>query len=78
MINKLPSLIGKKQQEENRVIGVAELAKETGVSRETIYKWIDGEATRFDGKVIEAFCKYFNCDVGDLLTVQFELEALPT
>lgn len=69
VINKLPALIGKKQQEDNQVIGVAELSEQTGVSRETIYKWINGEATRFDGKVIEAFCRYFKCDVGDLLTV---------
>lgn len=81
MINRLPALIGKKQQEDNRVISVAQLAEDTGVSRETIYKWISGEANRFDGKVIEAFCRYFNCNVGDLLTMADSIadsQSLPT
>lgn len=74
MISKLPALIGKKQLEENEVINVATIATATGVSRQTVYNWLNGEIKRFDGETIEAFCRYFQCDVGDLLTV---VESLP-
>lgn len=68
MISKLPALIGEKQTKENRVISVATIAKETGIPKQTIYNWLNGDIRRFDADIIEAFCKYFGCDVGDLLT----------
>lgn len=67
MINRLPSLIGRKQQEENRVIDVATIASETGVSRQTIYNWLNGDVTMYSAGTIEALCRYFQCGVGDLL-----------
>lgn len=69
MISKLPTLIGKKQIEANEVINVATIATATGVSRQTVYNWLNGDIKRFDAETIEAFCRYFQCDVGDLLTV---------
>ena len=69
VISKLPTLIGKKQIEENAVINVATIAGETGISRTTVYNWLSGDIKRFDAETIEAFCRYFRCDVGDLLTV---------
>ena len=68
MVSKLPALIGEKQTRENRVINVAIIAKETGVPKQTIYNGLNGDIRRFDADIIEAFCKYFVCDVGDLLT----------
>lgn len=69
MISKLASLVGRKQEQENKVINVATIAHETGVSRQTVYNWLAGDVRRFDADTIEAFCEYFECDVGDLLTV---------
>lgn len=70
MISRLAALLGEKQAKQNRAISVAELAEATGISRTTIYEWRDGEIQRFNAKTIEAFCAYFQCDVGDLLTIQ--------
>ncbi len=67
VISKLAALIGEKQTRENRVISVAAMAKETGIPKQTIYNWLNGDIRRFDADIIEAFCKYFACDVGDLL-----------
>lgn len=69
VISLLPSLVGQKQIDENRVIDVATIAQETGLTKQTVYTWLKGNLTRFESATIEAFCEYFQCDVGELLTV---------
>lgn len=69
MINRLPALIGQKQSQENRVINVKILSQETGISRQTLYKWLEGKLDRFEAETIEKLCRYFHCDIGDLLTI---------
>lgn len=69
MIVKLAALLGEKQTRENRVINVVTVAKETGIPKQTLYNWLSGDTTMFSGPIIEKLCRYFNCDVGDLLTI---------
>lgn len=69
VISKLASLIGEKQSRENRVISVSAVAKETGVPKQTIYNWLNSDVQRFDADIVEAFCKYLECDIGDLLVI---------
>lgn len=70
MVSLLPTLIGQKQAEENRVLNVATIAAETDIPKQTIYNWLNGDIRRFDADIIEKLCTYFNCDVGDLLTIR--------
>lgn len=70
MVSLLPTLIGQKQVEENRVLNVATIAAETDIPKQTIYNWLNGDIRRFDADIIEKLCTYFNCDVGDLLTIR--------
>jgi len=70
VISKLPALIGEKQTRENRIINVPTIAEETGIPKQTIYNWLKGDIRRFDADIIETLCRYFRCDVGDLLTVE--------
>lgn len=70
--NRLPQLIEAKQQREQRMINTSQLADEIGISRPTLYKWLDNHVDRFDAKVCDAFCHYFNCEYGELLYVEFE------
>lgn len=44
-----------------------EIAEGVGVSMHTVGRWMRGEVTQLNTKVLEGFCEYFNCDVGDLL-----------
>lgn len=74
VINRLPALMGEKQAKENRVINVATISEETGVSRQTIYQWLRGDVSQFRAETIEALCDYFECDVADLLYIKRELE----
>jgi DNA-binding Xre family transcriptional regulator len=70
VVSLLPTLIGQKQAEENRVLNVATIAAETDIPKQTIYNWLNGDIRRFDADIIEKLCDYFHCDVGDLLTIR--------
>lgn len=72
MRNRLPALIGEYQVKENEMLDISTLAKRTGLSRTTLYKWVNGDLDQFRADTIEALCKFFDCQVGDLLYVEFE------
>lgn len=72
MYNRLPKLIGEKGAKENRLINISDLARETGISRFTLHKWMKNELEQYRADTIESLCKYFRCDVGDLLYVEIE------
>ena len=63
-------LVSEKQIRENRVINVATIARETGLSRLTVGSWLRDEIKRFDEESIVAFCQYFECGIGDLLVLE--------
>lgn len=69
MQTKIVELMAKKQAETRKIIDVATLVNETGLSRPTVTAWVKGRVTRFNEDTIVAFCRYFDCDVGNLLTV---------
>lgn len=51
----------------DRKTPITEISKATGISRKTLSAWENNKVTRFDAPVIEALCKYFNANPGDLL-----------
>ncbi len=56
----LSVLMGKKK------LKIADLARETGLHRNTITLLYKEEAARVDLDAMDKLCKYFNCEVGDL------------
>lgn len=56
----LSELMGKKK------IKIADLARETGLHRNTITLLYKEEAVRVELDAMEKLCSYFNCEVGDL------------
>jgi len=46
---------------------VADVARETGLNRNTITLLYKENATRIDIEALEKICDLFNCNVGDLL-----------
>lgn len=76
MKNRLLSLMGEKQAKENRAINASTVARETGLTRQVVSKWIRGEVTEFREDIIMRFCKYFGVSLGDLLYIEDE-EAEP-
>lgn len=62
-------LLTQKEQREGRRIRNTEIVEATGVSLPTVHRWLRDEVTRFEKPVLESFCAYFDCDVGDLLFI---------
>lgn len=67
--NKLVALMGKKQAETNQIVSASVVAREVGLTRQAIYKWMHNDVTEFRGEVVDRFCEYFNCEVDDLLYI---------
>lgn len=55
-----------------RRLKVSDLARETGINRGTITRLYNETAIRVDFNVLEALCRYFECQVGDLIEVKEE------
>lgn len=47
-----------------------DVARDTGLSRHTVTDWWNGTVTAFRADTLIIWCKYLQCDVGDLLTYQ--------
>jgi DNA-binding Xre family transcriptional regulator len=65
--NRLLQLIHERESKIGRRIKQHDIAEFAGVKDHTISAWLHGDITRFDARVVERLCDYFQCDVGDLL-----------
>jgi DNA-binding Xre family transcriptional regulator len=65
--NRLLALIQAREQALNRRVKLKDLADFVGVTNHTITSWIRNEVRKYEAHIIEGFCDYFSCDVGDLL-----------
>jgi putative transcriptional regulator len=72
IVSRLPMLMAQKQMRENRKINAVTVARETGLSRPTIANWIRSDLKRFEEETIIILCQYFECGIGDLLTLEDE------
>ena len=50
-----------------RKLKIADVARDIGVHRNTITLLYYEKAKRIDFEVLDKLCKYFNCNVGDIL-----------
>src|SRR5690606_25906643 len=55
-----------------RKLTLVDVARDTGINRGTITRLYHETATRVDLDVIEALCRYLECEVGDLFELQHE------
>lgn len=49
-----------------RKLKIIDVARDTGINRGTITRLYHETASRVELEVIEALCRYFDCQVGDL------------
>jgi putative transcriptional regulator len=59
----LSTLMGRKK------VKISDVARDTGLHRNTITLLYREEATRVELSAIEKLCNYFECEVGDLFEV---------
>ncbi len=67
--SKFLTLLWEKEQRENRRIKAIEIARATNLTPTTVGNWMRDDVTKFDAHVLEAFCAYFDCNIGDLLDI---------
>lgn len=73
--NRFLALLTEKELREGRRIRNKEIAEAVGVNEHTVARWIKNDVTKIDAPVLEGFCRYFNCDVGDLLYMEWDENA---
>ena len=66
IVCNLPVLLAERRMK------VADVARETGMSKTTLHKLYNGQSTRIDFETIEKLCLLLNAEVGDLLKLQAE------
>jgi transcriptional regulator with XRE-family HTH domain len=54
------------------LIEIKDVAKATGLHRETVSNLLRGETTRFDTPVLEKICKFFNIPAGPVPFIVYE------
>lgn len=68
--NRFGILLAEKSMIERRRIPISEVAEKTGITWKTLQQWANNTVTRYDASVINALCRYFSCQVGDLLVYE--------
>ncbi|WP_180122477.1 helix-turn-helix transcriptional regulator [Acinetobacter sp. YH12086] len=66
IVCNLPVLLAERRMK------VADVARETGMSKTTLHKLYNGQSTRIDFETIEKLCLLLSVEVGDLLKLQVE------
>ena len=69
MKNRLIELMGEKQMKEGRTINASIVARDTGLTRQVISKWMRGEVTEFRADMVDRLCRYFKVQAGDLIYI---------
>ena len=64
IVCNLPVLLAERRMK------VADVARETGMSKTTLHKLYNGQSTRIDFETIEKLCLLLNVEVGELLRLQ--------
>lgn len=65
----LSELMGKE-----KIRSISNLSRETGISRVTLHELYHDKNKAIRFETIETLCRYFNCEVGDLLEYEKEGE----
>ena len=65
--NQFSVLLAQKIVAEKRKITIVGVARATGISWSILAKWAKNKDYPIDAETIDALCKYFNCEPGDLI-----------
>ena len=70
LVHRLHILILEHAVKIKRPVSVAEVADASGVSRQTLYNWMDNKRLkRIDTEVVEKLCRYFDISFHELFEV---------
>lgn len=72
--SRVGALVEAKERREKRRISYRVLASEVGVNLGTVQAWMTNTVTRFDAPTLLALCRYFDCDISDLIQIEHDVE----
>jgi len=74
--NRLLLLIQERERAMGRRVKLKDLSSFVGITNHTVTSWIRNEVRKYEAQIVEGFCDYFDCDIGDLLYFEYvEVEA---
>ncbi len=65
--SKLKLLVAKRELRERRRLSIRIIVEESGASRSTVERLLNNTIKRVPLDELGALCRYFNCNVGDIL-----------
>lgn len=75
--NNLRELLIKKYGTWDDVPSQDRLSELIDVSQTTVSRWLSNKIDRFDSDTIQRFCRFLDCDVPDLIYMDWEQELPP-
>ncbi len=72
MHSRLKILVAEKELREKRSLGIRTIASEAGASVPTVQRLLNNTMRRVPLEDLGALCRYFNCNVGDILNMEEE------
>ncbi len=73
--SRLKILVAEKELREKRSLGIRTIASEAGASVPTVQRLLNNTMRRVPLEDLGALCRYFNCNVGDILNMEEEQPA---
>lgn len=70
VINRFKVLLAEKEAREERRISYREIQSSTGIATSTLSSWATNRVTKYERQTILAFCLFFVCKPGDLITLE--------
>ena len=65
--SKLRDLVHEKEKMENRHISIAEIHRKTGLARDTVKLYLEGELLRIEARPVKRLCDWLECELTDLV-----------
>jgi len=67
--SRLKILVAQREVQERRTIGIRTIAAEAGASVSTVQRLLNNTIKRVPLDDLGALCRYFRCDVGDIISM---------
>lgn len=67
IVNRFAEIVSQIELERRQRISNRQIALGAGVSEPVIARWRTGDVDRYHASVLDALCRYLDCQPGDLL-----------
>lgn len=75
--NRMGELLIKKFGDKSKIPAQEKLAAQMDLTQNTTSRWIRNKITRFDEDTLTKICRFFDCEVGELIYIDYSDEREP-